>query len=213
MMAINNSASALGDNLVKLVAELRHLVGRVLVAGNDFIDGVNDGSDESFILYPSNQFPCQLIHRLRLAAQVPYLYVADIFGRNAQGFIYILEPVEAARPVQFQIHICNFPLGAAEPQPLLIFCYGNSQFDERERLARFAGSGNQHLVSLPQHSLDKFRGQLRHIIPYLGQVFQLRQVIIQRREPFQPFLVILPADVRGNQELFVSVANHAGQPG
>ena len=79
-MAVDYSAAQVCTNLVKLIAKIGHLVRAVLVAGDDFVDRINDDGNVIFLGSPANQLGRQLVHGHGLAAQVPDIYVGNIFG-------------------------------------------------------------------------------------------------------------------------------------
>ena len=49
MMTVDNGATEFGTNLVKLIAEISHLVCAVFITGNDFIYRVDYDCDIAFL--------------------------------------------------------------------------------------------------------------------------------------------------------------------
>ena len=105
MMAVNDSAVQLGSDLVELVAEMRHLIGAVFIAGDDLVDRIDDDRRVILLLRPADQLGRQLIHGDRLSSQVPDVDIFQMVGTDAQRCVHIVEAMKAARPVQFEIAV------------------------------------------------------------------------------------------------------------
>ena len=105
VVAVDHGAVQFRADAVKLIAEGRHLVRAVFVAGDHLIDGIDDYGGIAFFLGPSDQLRRQLVHGAAAPAQVPDVDCVRVPGRNAQGFVHVLEAVQAGGPVQFQVHV------------------------------------------------------------------------------------------------------------
>src|SRR5699024_463878 len=99
------SAAKFRADKVKLVAEARHLVGAVLVAGNDFVDGVDDDGDVIPLGGAADEARGEFVHGHGLAAQVPDVEVAQIRRFHAQRRVDVVDAVQTTGPVQFQIDV------------------------------------------------------------------------------------------------------------
>ena len=115
MVAVDDGTAQLGTDLIKLVAEGGHLVGAVLIAGDDLIDGVDDDGNVALLRRSTDEFRRQLVHGDGVATQVPNGYA--VLGRRSHGLSHVPEPVQAGRPVQLQIDIHDLALSAFESHP------------------------------------------------------------------------------------------------
>ena len=93
MVAVNDRTAQLGTYLIKLIAEFRHLVGTVLVAGDDLVNRVNDDCDIVLFHGPTYQLGCQLIHRDGAATEVPNVDAPQVLRGVSQGLVYVPETV------------------------------------------------------------------------------------------------------------------------
>ena len=152
MVAIDYRAPQLCADTVELVAELRHLVRAVLIAGYNLVNRVNNNRDVVLLGSAPDKLWRQLVHWHRLAAQVPDINVLQVRRYQVEGRVNIFKTMQAARPVKLQVDIQYFALGAVESYPLAAFGDGDAQLDERERLTGLAWTGQEHLVTLAQHS-------------------------------------------------------------
>ena len=215
-MAVNHRTPQLPADQVELVAELGHLIGGVFVAGQHLVDGVQDHRDVAPVFGPADQFGGQLVHGHRSPPQVPQVDPVHMVGGKAQGLVDVGKPVEAGRPVQFQVDIQHPSRGAGPPaQPLGPLGDADGQLDQGKALARLAGAGQQHLVALPQHPFDQGRGQLGQMSPAGRQGLGVGQIIGLALHPGLPgFKGRLP-QVDPQQVLLAAApgdARHPGQP-
>ena len=216
VVAVDHGAAKLRADLVKLVAEGRHLVGAVFVAGNDLINGVDDHGDVVLLQRPPDELRGQRVHGQRLAPEIPDIDIADIGRPQPHSLIHILKPVQAASSVQLQVDIEHLSLGALPLQPLLALGNGNAQLDQCKGLARLGRPGDQHLMALPQHTLDQAGGQSREVIPVVLQPLKLRQIVVGTLYPFLPGFPGFLSNIGIHQKLLVPPpgnAGHSGQPG
>ena len=100
MMAVDHRHAQLCTHLIKLVAEVRHLVRAVLVTSDDLIDRINNNSNIILFSRPPDQHGRQFIHRPGLSTQVPDIYILKVLWIPAQRLIHITETMQAAGPVQ-----------------------------------------------------------------------------------------------------------------
>ncbi len=68
-------------------------------------------------------------------------------------------------------------------------------------------------MPLPKHPADQGICQFWHIVPHIGQVFRVGQIIVDGLEPFFPFLPALLPDVGIHQKLLVVTSPAPGYPG
>ena len=61
-MTVNHRTAQLGTNLIELIAEVGHLIGAVLVAGNDLVDRVNDDRCVVLLFCSADQLRSKLVH-------------------------------------------------------------------------------------------------------------------------------------------------------
>ena len=165
VVAVDGRAAELGAHLVKLVAEVRHLIGGVLVAGDDLVNGVDDDRDVVLLDRSANEFRREPVHRHGLAAQVPDVDVAEVLRLPAETAVHILKTVQAGSAVKLEVDVQHSALCTVKAEPAFALRDGDGQLDQRERLARLGRSGKQHLVSLPEHAADECRSQRRHLVP------------------------------------------------
>ena len=178
VVAVDDGTGQLPANLIKLVAEDRHGLGAVLVAGDDLIDGVQNDGDVAFFTGPADELRGEFIHGHGRTAKVPDVDAGQILRRQLHGCVYVPKAVQAAGPIQLQIDVQHPPLGAGKAvHPALALGDGDGKLDQGEALACFRGAGQQHLVPLPQHSLDQRRGQRRQVLPVVRQAFRVRQFV------------------------------------
>ena len=132
VMAVDNCSVQLRTNLVELVAEIRHLVRTVLIAGDDLIDRVDDDNVVVLLFRAPDQLRSEFVHRYRFASQVPDINVSEVLCGDSERFVDILEAVQAACAVQLKIDVQDLALSAFETQPACSFshCYG--QLDQGE---------------------------------------------------------------------------------
>ena len=127
MVAVDHRCAQLGAYPVKLIAESGHLVGAVFVAGDNFIDRVDDDGDIVLLHAAADQLRCQFIHGHCPTSQIPNIHVGQVSRFPAQRLIYIPEPVQTACPIQFQIDIHHPSFGTGEAKPRLPFGNGDGQ--------------------------------------------------------------------------------------
>ena len=135
VVAVDYRTPEFGADLVKLVAKMRHLICAVFIACDDFINRVNDNGDIVFLRSASDELRRELIHRNRLAAQVPHIDVMQVFRSPAERCIDIFKTVQAACAVKLEIDIHYLALGTFEAQPFASLGYGAAQLYQRKRLA------------------------------------------------------------------------------
>ena len=175
VVAVDHRTAQLGAHLVELVAKMRHLIGAVLVAGDDLVDGVEDDGGVAFLTRPADELGGQLVHGDGSTAQVPDVNVPQVLRGQAEGSIHILEAVQAGGPVQLEVDVQHFALGTGKAaQPGRALGNGNAQLNEGEALARLAGACQKHLVSLAQHPEDERVCQRGQVLPVGGEVFGVR---------------------------------------
>ena len=165
VVTVDGRAAEFGAHLVKLVAEVRHLVGGVLVAGDDLVDRVDDDRDVVLLDGSANQLGREPVHRHGLAAQVPDVDVAQVLRLPAEAAVHVPEAVQAGSAVKLEVDVQHSALCTVEAEPAFALGDRDGQLDQCERLARLGRSGKQHLVSLPEHAADECRSQRRHLVP------------------------------------------------
>ena len=174
-MAVDHGAVQCAAHKVKLVAELGHLVGAVLVAGDHLINGVQHHGHVALFLGPADELGGQLVHGHGRTAQVPDVNVFQVLRRQAHGGVHILEAVQAGGPIQLQIDVQYLALGAGElAQPRLALGNGDAQLDEGKALAGLAGARQKHLVPFAQHPEDERVCQRGQVLPVGGEVLGVR---------------------------------------
>ena len=216
VMAIDHGTAKLRADAVKLIAEMRHLIRAVFIAGNDLVDRVYDNGNVLLLCRPANELRRELVHRDRLAAQVPYIDVVEVFGLPAERRVNVPEAVQAACAVKLEVHIQDLSPRADPAEPPPPFRDRAAELDERIALPRLARPGKKHLVPLPQHPFDQRWRKLRQIVPGIGHALRFRQVVVYALDPFLPFRIARLADVGIHKELLAAVpghARHAGQAG
>ena len=175
VMAVDHGAVQCAAHKVKLVAELGHLVGAVLVAGDYLINGVQHHGHVALFLGPADELGGQLVHGHGRTAQVPDVNVFQVLRRQAHGGVHILEAVQAGGPIQLQIDVQHLALGAGElAQPRLALGNGDAQLDEGKALAGLAGARQKHLVPFAQHPEDERVCQRGQVLPVGGEVLGVR---------------------------------------
>ena len=135
VMAIDNRHTQFCTDLVKLVAEVGHLVRAVLVAGDDFINGVNHNGYVVLLGGPAYEHRSQFVHRPGLTTQVPDINVFKVVRFPSESLVHIPETVQTAGPIQLQIHIQDSPLGALPSQPLPALRNGYTHLNLQEGLS------------------------------------------------------------------------------
>ena len=213
VVAVDHGAAQLSTHLVELVAEVRHLVGAVLVAGDDLIDGVNDNGNVILFLRPADQLWRQLVHWHRAAPEVPDINLVQVLGRAPQGRIHILEAVEAGGPVQFQVDVEHPPLGTGEAQPRTSLGDGAAQLNEGVAFAGLAGSGQEHFMALPEDAGNQGRRQLRQVVPNCCHALRVWHIIGDAVHPVPPLAPGCFPDVGRQKELLFAPSHNAGEPG
>ena len=209
MVTVDHGAAQLGADPVELIAEFRHFVRAVFVAGDDLVDRVEYHGREAPFPAAADQPGRELIQRHDAAAQIPDRDIVDVFAFPAQRGVYVLKAVLAAGRIKLQIDVEHTALRAMKAQPLPPLGNGGAQLDQRKGFARLARAGEQQLVSLPQHALDQRRRKRRHIVPDLGERLHIGQVVVGRFNPFLPLGKRRLADVFGDDILPVFAAQYA----
>ena len=137
MVAVDDGAAELVAHLVKLIAEARHLLGAVLVAGEHLVDRVDDHGDKALFGSAADQHRRELVHRYRPTAQVPDINASDVVGRLTERLVHVDKAVITACLVKFQVDIHHLALRAVPTEPRLAFRDGDRQLDQSEGLAGF----------------------------------------------------------------------------
>ena len=208
VVAIDHRTPKLTAHQIELIAEFRHLIGRIFVAGDNFVDRVQHHGDVSAFCGPADQLRRQLVHGYAGPAQVPHVDIAQILRVQPHCGVYVTKTVKAARTVQLQIDIQHFSLCTAEPsEPWHTLRNADAKFNERKTLAGLGGPRQQHLVSLAEHALDQSRGQLRHVFPRRGHALCIRQIIRNRFHPIFPLAPVRLAEIGFQQILFLLPAH------
>ena len=113
MVAVDDRASQLAADVVELISKVRHIAGGVLIACDDLVNGVDDDRREVHILTPPDDDLCQLIHRERLAPEIPHDEIAGAWmHRHALCPVDVLQSVDERLLIDFQIDIEHAPLSA-----------------------------------------------------------------------------------------------------
>lgn len=211
-MAVYHRAAKLRADLVELVAEVRHLVGGILVAGYDLVDRVDDYRKVISLCGAAYQLRRELVHRHGLAAQVPDVDIPEVLRLPAERVVDVSKSVLAGSLVQLQIDVQNTSLGDFPAEPLAPLRDSRTQLYQRERLARLRGSRDEHFVPLPENSTDKRRRKLRHVVPEIRRVLEAREVVVHALYPFPPLVPARLADVRIDYVLPVLAALYARNP-
>ena len=99
VVAVDHGAAKLRAHLVELVAEMRHLVGAVLVAGDDLVNRVNDNCHVALFCGAANEFRRELVHRYAAPAQIPDVDAVDVLRRKAERRVNVFEAMQAGRTV------------------------------------------------------------------------------------------------------------------
>ena len=209
VVTVDGRAAEFGAHLVKLVAEVRHLIGGVLVAGDDLVNRVDNDRDVVLLDGSANQLGREPVHRHGLAAQIPDVDVAEVLRLPAEAAVHVPKTVQAGGAVKLEVDVQHSALCTVEAEPAFALGDGDGQLDERERLARLGRSGKQHLVSLPEHTADECRSQRRHLVPDRAHALRVGQVIGRALDELAPFGKVRLADVGVDEELLVSLSHHA----
>ena len=72
----------------------------------------------------------------------------------AEGGVNVPEAMQAARSIQLQIDIQHAALGALPAEPFPAFGDSAAEFDQRDTLARLAWANEQHLMTLPEDTVN-----------------------------------------------------------
>ena len=129
-MAVDNSTAKLRTHQIELIAESRHLIGTVFIAGNNLVNGVDDNGNIVFLGCSANQFWCKFVHRYRLATQIPDIQISDILRAPAHGHVNVIEAVKAASTVKLKVNIKYLSLCAFPAQPFTPFRNGTAQLNQ-----------------------------------------------------------------------------------
>ena len=124
--------------------------------------------------------------------------------------------MQAAGPVELKVYVHYTTPGTFPAQPLCSFGNRYGHFNEREAFPSFRGPGQQHLVPLAQHIIDKWRGQFRKIVPGILHGLWIRQVVVYRLNPFFPFCEVRFAYIGINEILLFPLTHdsrHSAQAG
>ena len=98
MVAVDHSAAQFRTNLIELITEMRHLVSTVFVTGDDFINRIYNDSNIILLCCTPDQLRRQLIHRNRLATQIPYIDIRQIARLPPHCRINILKTMQTTLP-------------------------------------------------------------------------------------------------------------------
>ena len=213
VVADDNARAEFPAHEVELIAEERHLIGVVLVAGDDLVNGVDHHGNEPLLRRAADELRGELVHRHGAAAQIPYFNVGQPAGRPPLRLVNVTEAVQTACPVELEIDVEHPSAGAGKPQPVAPLGNGDAQLDECKALSGLAGTRQQHFVALPEHSLDEARRERRHLVPYVGELLGVRQIVVDALDPLFPCVPIRLSDVPVHEKLLMSAAYHAGHTG
>ena len=78
VMAVYNRTAKFRAHLIKLIAEMRHLICAVLVTGNNLINRVYDNGDIVLLARTADKFRCELVHRHTVSTQIPDVYIPEV---------------------------------------------------------------------------------------------------------------------------------------
>ena len=96
MVAVDHGTAELCADLVKLVAEVRHLIGAVLVARDDLVYRVDHYCYVVLFLRSAYELWCKLIHWHTASSQVPDVYFAEVVGLDLHRCVHVFKTVQAA---------------------------------------------------------------------------------------------------------------------
>ena len=116
-MAVDHAAGQTVGNTVELIAEHGHLISTVLIAGDDLVNGINDNGSISGFLGSPDELWCKLVHRFRLATQVPDVNVLRMRLLDVQCLVHVIEAVQTAVGVQLKVDVENLALCALKTHP------------------------------------------------------------------------------------------------
>ena len=216
-MAVDDRASQLAADVVELIPEVRHIAGSILVARDDLVNRVDDDRLKMHVLTPPDDDLCQLIHRERLAPEIPHDEIAGAWmHRHTLCPVDVLQPIYKRLLVDFQIDIEDFPLPASPSQELAAGRNGKRQLHQPERLARLRGTCQYSLVPQSEDAVDQDRIQRRRVVDDRIEREEWRQIILLLLHPCEPCQIVLLPLIDADQELLLAVprdARHAGQAG
>ena len=217
MVAVDDRASQLAADVVELIAEVRHIAGGIFVTRDDLVNRIDDDRCEVHVLTPPDDDLCQLIHRKRLASEIPHDEIAGAgVHRHALCPVDVFQSVDERFLVDFQIDIEDFPLPASPSQKLTAGRNGKRQLHQPERLPRLRGACQYSLVPQTEDAVDQDRIQRRRVIDDRIERQKRRQIILLLLRPCEPCQIILLSLIDADQELLLAVprdARHAGQAG
>ena len=94
-MAVDDRASKLAADVVELIAKVRHIAGGIFVTRDDLINRIDDDRLKMHVLTPPDDDLCQLIHRERLASEIPHDEIAGAWmHRHSLCSIDVLQSVD-----------------------------------------------------------------------------------------------------------------------
>ena len=132
VMAVDHSAAQLSTDLVELVTESGHLVGAVLITGDDLVNRVDNYRQKTAFQGAADQLWCQLVHGHALASQVPDLDVIRVPRLQPQSGVHVGETMDAAGPIQLKVHIQHLALSTGKSHPVGALGNADAQLDQAE---------------------------------------------------------------------------------
>ena len=94
-MAVDHGALQLVADFVKLITKRGHLISGVFIAGDNFVNWVDDHGDVVLLLSPADQLRRELIHRHGASAEIPYVQIMERSGSPSERLIDVREAVQA----------------------------------------------------------------------------------------------------------------------
>ena len=188
MVYIYDRCARLRGDPVELIAELRHLLRRVLVAGQYLIDRVDDNRLVAVLFRPPDKLRNKLVDAFRPPSQVPYIKLLECLAWHACGLADVLKSMQAAIPIQLKIDVQDAPLSAFPADPRPAGCDRQTELDEQEGLPCLGSADDQHLVAFPEHSRDKLRRHWRKIVDDVIDILEIGEIVIHGFDVLFPFV-------------------------
>ena len=136
VVAVDHGTAQLGADPVEHIAECSHIGSTVFIAGDHFIDRIQNNSLVAFLAGFPDHFISQLVKRSSVSSQGPDIYIPAGLTQS-HGCPDILDPLPGAFPVNFQIDIQHTSLFTLHAQPWQAFTDAHSQLQEQEGLSHF----------------------------------------------------------------------------
>ena len=137
MMAVDGAAPGLRANLVELVTERAHFGGVVLIARDNFVNGIDDDSVKVLIPYTADEFRNKLVERYGVTSEVPHHDAVRIFDGQTECLVDFEKSVDRACRINLKVHIEDSAFFALKAEPRLALRDSDAQFHEKKGLPGF----------------------------------------------------------------------------